>query len=319
MSPPRILVYAPDVLSPSGGVRKLYRHVDVLNRHGFAAAVVHQKDGFRCTWFANDTPVVYTSTTPVSRADVLVFPEVYGAQTAALAPGVPRVLFNQNAYLTFTDYPADGRDLPTPYTGPDLLAALVVSEDSRAYLRHVFPDLRIFRLRYGIDPGLFAYAPAKRRAIAYMPRKNRGDVVQVLQILRCRGALGDFELVPIEKRPEAEVAALLKECLVFLSFGHPEGFGLPPAEALACGCLVVGYHGGGGREYFEPAGAYPIDAGDVVGFARTVEELLRAYRENPVPLRERAERGAAWVRAHYSPRQEEEDIVTCWQTILGPP
>ena len=58
-------------------------------------------------------------------------------------------------------------------------------------------------------------------------------------------------------RSEAAVADILRESQVFLSFGHPEGFGLPPAEALACGCLVIGYHGGGGREYFGPAGAYP--------------------------------------------------------------
>jgi glycosyltransferase involved in cell wall biosynthesis len=317
MSQPRILVYAPDATAPSGGIRKLYRHVDVLNRHGFTAAVVHQQPGFRCTWFANDTPVVYAASTPVTRADVLVFPEVYGPQTATVAPGVRRVVFNQNAYYTFSGYPPDGRDLPTPYTSPDVVAALVVSEDSRAYLHHVFPSLRIFRLRYGIDPGLFSFGPAKRRALAYMPRKNVADVVQVIHILKCRGVLGDFELVPIQNRSEAEVAALLKECLLFLSFGHPEGFGLPPAEALACGCLVAGYHGGGGREYFGPAGAYPVEAGDVIGFARTVEEVLRAYRENPAPLRERAERGAAWVRAHYAPAQEEQDIVACWRALLG--
>jgi hypothetical protein len=317
MSQPRIFVYSPDGAAPFGGIRKLYRHVDVLNRHGYPAAIVHQQPGFRCTWFAHDTPVVYAADTPVSRADVLVFPEVFGPQTAAVAPGVRRVLFNQNAYYTFAGYPPDGRDLPTPYTSPDVIAALVVSEDSRAYLRYVFPDLRIFRLRYGIDPGLFCYGPGKRHAIAYMPRKNAGDVVQVLQTLKCRDALGDFELVPIQDRSEAEVAAVLKECLLFLSFGHPEGFGLPPAEALACGCLVVGYHGGGGREYFGPAGAYPVEVGDIIGFARTVEEVLRAYQENPAPLRERAERGAAWVREHYSPEQEEKDIVECWRAILS--
>ena len=37
--------------------------------------------------------------------------------------------------------------------------------------------------------------------------------------------------------------------LLFLSCGHPEGFGLPLAEAIACGCLVVGYHGLAGRDF----------------------------------------------------------------------
>jgi glycosyltransferase involved in cell wall biosynthesis len=317
MSASRIYVYAPDSNAPSGGIRKLYRHVDVLNRHGFTAAIVHQREGFRCSWFANSTPVIYAATSPVTRADFLVFPEVYGPQTATVAPGVRRVIFNQNAYYTFSGYPLDGREAPMPYTSPDLVAALVVSEDSRAYLGYAFPALRILRLRYGIDPELFAFQAEKRRAIAYMPRKNAADVGQVINILRCRGVLAGWELVPIQDRSEAAVADILRESQVFLSFGHPEGFGLPPAEALACGCLVIGYHGGGGREYFAPAGAYPVEAGNVIGFARTVEGVLRAFEENPYLLRERAERGAAWIHQHYTLEQEERDIVECWRTLVG--
>ena len=29
--------------------------------------------------------------------------------------------------------------------------------------------------------------------------------------------------------------------ILFLSFGYPEGFGLPVAEAMSCGCAVIGY------------------------------------------------------------------------------
>ena len=49
-----------------------------------------------------------------------------------------------------------------------------------------------------------------------------------------------------------EVALALQEALLFLSCGHPEGFGLPLAEAIACGCLVVGYHGLAGRDFATP-------------------------------------------------------------------
>ena len=30
-----------------------------------------------------------------------------------------------------------------------------------------------------------------------------------------------------------------------------EGFGLPPLEAMLCGCVVVGFDGGGGSAYLE--------------------------------------------------------------------
>jgi hypothetical protein len=32
--------------------------------------------------------------------------------------------------------------------------------------------------------------------------------------------------------------------------GIVRGFRFPPAEAMLCGCVVVGYHGKGGQEYF---------------------------------------------------------------------
>lgn len=48
---------SPDDNSPVGGIKVLYRHVDILNENGFQAAIVHTKKGFRCTWFENQTRV----------------------------------------------------------------------------------------------------------------------------------------------------------------------------------------------------------------------------------------------------------------------
>jgi glycosyltransferase involved in cell wall biosynthesis len=76
-------------------------------------------------------------------------------------------------------------------------------------------------------------------------------VEQVLNILHARGVLDGWEVISIDGLPEHEVAERLRSCAVFLSFGHPEGCPLPPLEAMASGCVVVGYHGRGGREYFK--------------------------------------------------------------------
>jgi glycosyltransferase involved in cell wall biosynthesis len=42
----------------------------------------------------------------------------------------------------------------------------------------------------------------------------------------------------------------LKESLLFLSFVNGEGLGLLAVEAMSCGCVVVGYDGMGGKEFF---------------------------------------------------------------------
>ena len=45
---------------------------------------------------------------------------------------------------------------------------------------------------------------------------------------------------------------------IFLTFSNQEGFGLPPVEAMACGCLVVGYHGHGGKEFLKPEWSFRL-------------------------------------------------------------
>ncbi len=96
-----IFFCTPDTERPSGGVRAIYRAVDLLNDAGMDAAVLHTRAGFRCTWFDNRTRVEHPPVT-VSGHDVLVVPEAFTpADVARLAPGVPKVVFNQNAYRTF--------------------------------------------------------------------------------------------------------------------------------------------------------------------------------------------------------------------------
>src|SRR5437870_2893463 len=64
----------PDSPKPFGGIRVIYRHVDILNKHGIEAFVLHDRAPFRCTWFENETAIayVYRATSPPSpRARVL--------------------------------------------------------------------------------------------------------------------------------------------------------------------------------------------------------------------------------------------------------
>ncbi len=314
---PRILVLCTDNPAPSGGVRRLYRHVDVLRAQGVPAWVVHEKPGFRCQWFANDTPVLALGQAAIRSSDFLVIPEIFAANLAQLAPGVRKIIYSQNAYYTFRGWPREGLNGQCPYRHPDVLATLAVSDDNLAYLRYAFPNLPAHRVHYGIDP-VFAPSWPKRRALAFMPRKNADDALQVLNILHARGALTGWELVSIDGQPEEQVAERLRSSALFLSFGYPEGCPLPPLEAMASGCVVAGYHGRGGREYFDPAFSHPIEAGDIIGFARTVEDLLRQEQAEPGLLESQGRLASEFVRANYSPEREARDIVDIWRNILGP-
>ena len=54
----RVFYHCYDDPKPTGGQKHTYQHVDVLNRCGFDAYIVHHTPGFRLTWFDNDTRVI---------------------------------------------------------------------------------------------------------------------------------------------------------------------------------------------------------------------------------------------------------------------
>lgn len=314
-----IYFLSPPDTEPSGGIKHVYRQADILNRNGFNAAIIHQQPGFRHAWFENRTPILYPPEPKLAATDILVFPEVFGPQVATFARGVRKVLFNQNCYRTFMLYGLD-RDKSAPsYLDPDVVAVIVASDDAVRYIRHASPSKRLYRISLGIDATLFSYEPVKKRRLAFMPRRLPGDLVEVTNILRFRGVLDDVELAPIERMSEAQVAAAMKESLIFLSFSSREGFGLPPAEAMACGCTVIGYPGGGGAEYLLPEFSYPVPDGDIVAFARTVEEVLGEHTRNPGLLAEKGRRASEFILDRYSVEREEQSCLAAWREIAGVP
>ncbi|ATG90442.1 Glycosyl transferase family 1 [Methylomonas koyamae] len=341
-----IYYLCPEHNTPVGGVRVIYQHVDVLNRNGIPAYVVHSNPGFRVRWFENETSIVYWRGSIIDRLhgkikrrfqpdqvvelrikggkssvinseDIIVIPELYGPDLAwVYGKGIKKVVLNQNCYLTFNGYSLNKDRLISPYLDPDTLATLVNSKDGEDYLRHAFPQLLLHRFRLSIDPNTFYFQAEKKKQLCFSRIKNQQDAMQVINILKFRGVLEDFEIVPFINLPQAEVAKIYRESVIFLSFGYPEGFGLPAAEAMASGCVVIGFHGGGGREFFNPEFSYPIEQGDILGFAKTVEHAIKTYQKQPEILLEKGRLSAQFIRDTYSLELEEKEIVSAWRAIL---
>lgn len=308
----------PDFDKPSGGIRKLYRSVDILNDAGFQAAIVHRRPGFRCTWFDNRTRVLGRSQVVLSQRDLIVIPEVYGRSIGDLPKGIRRIIFNQGAYLMLDLLISEPSSAALYLGDPDLAAVLVVSEDSAGVVAYAFPGVHVRCIRNSIDPAIFHPSSAsKSRRIAYMPRRRAEEAAQVLRLLTLRGALNGWEVIAIENRTEIEVADLLRTVQIFLSFSKREGFGLPPLEALACGCLVVGYSGFGGREFFRPPFATAIEDGDVVAFARAVENTIHLIDKAPEEAAAAGAMGARFVLERYSRDAERTDLLGTFNPLLS--
>lgn len=263
---PTVYYLVPHLAEPAGGVRVMYRHVDLLNEMGLRAAVLHDSEGFRAGWFVNDTRIVYPSGISLCEDDIIVLPECYGPGLSLLPAQVRKIIFNQAAYHTFDLMPVG----LNPYAEvPNLLGMMAVSKDNVDLLRFCFPGMAVWGTRPVIDSKIFHRGPQPlQRRLAFMPDRRDAERHQLLHMLAARGV--GWELVPISGRTEAEVGEIMRECAIFLSFSEREGFGLPPAEAMASGCYVIGYDGGGGREFFDPACSCPVT--DQASFARAVVE-----------------------------------------------
>jgi glycosyltransferase involved in cell wall biosynthesis len=157
---------------------------------------------------------------------------------------------------------------------------------------------------------------AKKKQICFVPHKNPDEFVQLINILKQRNALRGWDIVPIENKSREEAAKILCDSHLFINLVYQEGFGLPAAEAMACGCTVIGYHGRGGEELFRPEFCFPVEAGQVIEVARTVEHVLGLFESNPQYLQNRALKAAEFIQMNYSTEIQKKDVLEFWDIIF---
>ncbi|MCG9886377.1 MAG: glycosyltransferase family 4 protein [Cyanobacteria bacterium] len=332
----RIFFVCPTSSVPTGGVQQIYRQVEVLNRYGFEAAVLHGEEDYRPHWFSHNATIAYDprfhyslpmpdaeqGAIAIAPEDYLVFPEVWPRdRIEPLSELVNHiVIYNQGAYCTFYTHSDLPDDSWSPYHSPKTRAILTVSEDSADYLRYGFPHLPVHQIRHGIDGDLFAYRPmAEKEWPALLINTKQAKIFQqVLYLLSGRGGLlEENQIVIANKIPRADLAAAFQKTAIFLWAGNCEGFGLPVAEAMACGCVVVGFHGGGARQLMQADRAVPIEGGNVLAMAQAVEQLLVQRSRDPAPLAAMGQRAAQYIREVHSLDQEARSILQAWAAILG--
>lgn len=338
----RIFFMCPDNQYPIGGVYKIYQQTDLLNANGYEAYVVHTKEGFRCNWFENTTKIAYPrwplwqklmqmlswkgqdlvypegnelsiggkKIPAISSEDIVVVPEYRGFELYAKMGSQPFVIFNQNVYMTFMGAKEHRNN---PYKSAHLKGVMVVSQDSFDYLKFSFPNLPLYRIRLSVESGLFTFTDKKKKQIAYMPRKNPLDAFQIIEILKGRGNLNEWEFVEIDQKPIEVVAKIFKESAIYLNIVYQEGFGLPAFEAMLCGCVVIGNNGQGGREYFHKA----IEAGNVLEFAKMVETVALEYDKKRDMWMEQGRKESEHLQSIYNENNERSDILNAWKSILS--
>lgn len=140
-----------------------------------------------------------------------------------------------------------------------------------------------------IKPYLPSYfSPQKKKLkIAFSPRKLP---IQSRALLTTFHSMfpnySDIEWVAIENADREAVARLLSESAIYASFASIESLGLSALEAMKCGCIVVGDHGGGGSEYANKENGFWVRADELILYSRKIADAIELFEkfgaDNPV-------------------------------------
>ena len=247
----RIIYFSPDFPQPSGGIKTLYRHVTRLVEMGFDAWIVHQKHAFRATWHGYEAPTLWLSERPrFTPEDVLVIPEVMHQvmqQTASFSG--ERVVIALSWSPTYWNLPAG-----QTWASFGIRRVMTKSPVIQEYVRWCM-GLEATLISEYVTPERYYYEQAtKRPKICYLTRKDR-SAAWLQQVLQAKGApFTGFEWMPLRELSEDEYARHLREATVYVTTNMQEGMNSSVLEAMACGCLVVGFSGIGGGAFMRPEG-----------------------------------------------------------------
>ncbi len=303
----RVLVLTPDVDEPLGRVKTHYRIVDRLRRRGVDASVVHRTGSFRCTWFDNDTPVVPHDEVSLTSADVLVVPGRWLDRLAMVPAGARTIVLSHSAETTAMPAPRTAtQDGSAPK--PDRFVSL--SDSDRDRILQMAPDTDVIAIRAPVDTSLFHVDGLKQRRIAFMPGSRPGAARDVVTALQERQSVGGWTFTPIEGKHERDVAQLLRDAAIYLSFNRSDSNGTSALEAAASGCTIIGYHQSGSR----PVGSasYWVRDGEVGMFVHVADDMLRRWNERSTIFRQRALDMAQRIAGTHDSDANDDEIAAAF-------
>jgi hypothetical protein len=276
----------------AGGQKMAVRHVETLNALGFDAVCYADPGAVLPRWFEHQAPLEQGA---LFRADdVVVVPDDsrQAIELAARSPAARVVVHCQSVYPA-----AAAGTYDAIAASPERLGSLLcVSPMQAPLLRRLLPEARVELARCFADDRIFRPA-AKELVGAYAPRKRP---LEAAAIRRLHARLHPDQYLPFIKldgASEAQVADAFGRAAIHLSLSRLESVGMTTLEAMASGCLCVGFTGIGGRAYATPDNGLWVDEDDCVAAAEALGEAVAVCREGGPRLQSLTEAALETARA----------------------
>ena len=302
---------------PSGGIKVIYQHAEILNSMGINASVLHlYKPSFYCTWFENNVVKKKSAVFDVSD-DFLVIPEVLAGDIGSfcLKNNLKYAIFVQNGYLI-----QKGKSKKTDseffeiYNQAEII--LVISEEVKKTIKFIFSSYdtrKIIKIRPHIKD--LSNSLKKSFLISFMSRKLNDHSKNVIFLLRNKIST-NWKFIDINNYSEEQTIQILNSSRVFLSFSDQEGLGLPPIEAAFCNNYVIGYTGRGGDEYFKLPLFNKVEYGDIFKFVnkikftcQMIENDLNSFKKDDIKIQRNN------LLSFYSSFEVEKDLANFYDLL----
>jgi len=279
--------------------------------------IVHQKRDFKLTWHGYTVPIIWLEDRPQFGADdIWVLPEIM-LDLMQKSQGFA----GQRIVFALSWSPAYAR-LQPGQRWQDYGITQVIAK-SPTIQRHLAwsMEIDVTLIPEAIDPVKYTYQPAQKRPqIAYMTRKDRtGEWLQGV-LTRKYPQLAEYNWLALRDMDEATYAQHLRESTVYLATTLQEGMHVSVLEAMACGCLVVGYGGIGGNDYMKGQGemqnAIMVENGNLPLLGQALAEVLFQLKKLPDCYANIIQNGITTARQYQDEEAEAEGLQTFFTKVI---
>lgn len=233
------------------------------------------------TWHDYKVPVLWLEDEPgFSNDDILVFPE---GMTSLMRQTRH---FNGNRVALALNWAYIYRTLPIGENWKDygITKAITPSPAIKIFLEWSM-GLDVSLIENYLDTSKYFYQPErKRNKISYMIRKDpSGEILRSI-FKRKGGFFTRYEWSQLKDLSEEEYSRQLVDSRIFLATSPQEGMPTSILEAMASGCIVVGFSGIGGNDFMvgkgEEQNCVLVENGDMPNLGKKIEEVIFSFRKD---------------------------------------
>ncbi len=309
--------FCPDMLVRSGGIRRLYRHVEILSHHGIQASILHTSKGFNIPDMPEVTVKYMNVPDTLYPNDIVVIPEGYSKLMFSLKDKpLRRFVIALNWSYIFKALP-DTFDWRHCNIERVLFVCPFIGE-----LVSWSMGLPVHKIGFSINPEKYYYKPEiKQTKIVYIGRK--GQLVPMLKrVLTARNPDYAKKIIwrGLDKLSEDEYAAEIRESSIFLNLSTEEGLVNSCLEAMSAGSIVVGFDSIGGQGMLKGEGSEQncilAQNGDYVTLAYKMEKLLIDLIAGSMNRWETLIENTRKLTSSYTLEAEQKSILSFWSEII---